>query len=59
MKLLQPCFTLSLVIITLFGFIGNIRSTDTNRLTINAAKLLMDHFLWKLMIFFFFTSWPI
>lgn len=48
----QPCFTLSFVIITLFGFIGNIRSTDTNRLTINAAKLLMDHFLWK---WFFFS----
>lgn len=47
MNLLQPCFILPIFIIILFGFIGNMKSADTKRLTINAAKLLMDQFLWK------------
>lgn len=52
----QPCFSFSIFIIILFRFIGNTKSTDTNSMTINAAKLLMGQFLWKCIHFLILRS---
>lgn len=51
---LQACFILPIFIIILFGFIWNIKSTDTNKLIINAEKLLMDQLLQKCMYSYHF-----
>lgn len=48
-KPLNPCFIFPIFIIILFGFVWFKKSTDTNELTINAAKLLMDQLLQECM----------